>query len=98
MDLDAVYQRNNSSFVYRHVAGEAILVPICHHVGDLENIYTLNPTAAFIWECLDGRRSLQQIRQRVVAEFDVSDNIAQNDLLEFLRQLSEIGAVWRAWP
>jgi hypothetical protein len=97
MGLDAVYRRNNS-FVYRHVAGEAILVPICRHVGDLENIYTLNLTAAFIWEHLDGRQSLRQIRQRIVAEFDVSNGVAENDLLEFLRQLSEIGAVWREWP
>ena len=59
------------SIVYREIAGESILVPIRNNVGDLESIYTLNETASRVWELIDGDRSLGEIRDAIVDEYEV---------------------------
>jgi hypothetical protein len=81
------------SIVAREIADEFILVPIRQTSGDLESIYTLNDVAAHIWELLDGRRSVGEIVEAIVAEFEVEPEEAEADLEEFLQQLEHIGAV-----
>jgi len=92
--LEERYQKD-PSIVAREIAGEMILVPIRQNVGDLESIYTLNETAARMWELLDGQRSLREIHGVIVDEFDVEAEEAQQDLLGFVAQLETIGAVKR---
>ena len=89
--LEDRYQKD-SSIVFREIAGEAILVPIRQNVGDLESIYTLNETASCIWTLIDGERSVRDIRDRIVAEFEVGEEEAQRDLVEFLERLETAGA------
>ena len=92
MDLDAVYLQD-PSIVSRNIAGEMILVPIRSNVGDLESIYTLNETAARIWELLDGEHSLGAVRDAIVDEFEVEREEATQDVLALIAQLESIGAV-----
>ena len=91
-DLEAVY-RQDPSIVSRNIAGEMILVPIRNNVGDLESIYTLNETAARIWELLDGERTLQAVRDAIADEFEVEADEATTDMLELIAQLESVGAV-----
>jgi hypothetical protein len=82
--------------VARQIAGEMILVPIRQNVGDLESIYILNVTALFIWELLDGKNTLTEIRGRLVQEFDVDVLQAGQDLLELIADLQRVRAVVKA--
>jgi Coenzyme PQQ synthesis protein D (PqqD) len=90
--LDERYQKH-PSMVSRQIAGEVILVPIRKNVGDLESIYTLNETGAVIWALLDGKRTLAEIRDQMVVEFEVTPEEAAQDLDELIGQMAEIGAV-----
>jgi hypothetical protein len=92
--LEACYKKSDS-VVSREIAGEAILVPIRRNVGDLNNIYTLNETASFIWTLFDSQRTLREIQDEVVREFDVEEQEARTDILELLAQLEAVGAVER---
>lgn len=92
MNLDSSYARD-PDFVFRRIADEVILLPVRKNLGDLESIFTLNEVAARIWELLDGRRTLEEVRDLIVAEFEVTPKTAEADLEEFLRHLEEIGAV-----
>jgi len=83
----------DSSVVARKIAEELILVPISRRAGDVESIYTANEVAARIWELIDGKNRVDQIRDVIVDEFEVSREKAEADLLEFLQQLKKIGAV-----
>ena len=90
--LDRVYKKNDA-MVSRKIGDEFILVPIRQNVGDLESIYTLNETAACIWECIDGKTRVKEIREKIVGEFDVTSEEAEKDLLEHLQQLEAIKAI-----
>lgn len=79
------------NIVSRKIADEVILVPIRQNVGDLESIYTLNEVGAFIWECVDGKRHVKEIKELIVEAFDVSEEEAEKDLIDFIQQLEAIG-------
>ena len=93
--LDQLYQKD-PSIVYREIAGESLLVPIRSHADDLDSIYTLNETGAYIWSLIDGQHSLAEIRDAVVQEFEVDSQQAGQDLVEMIRDLESIAAVVKA--
>ncbi len=92
--LERRYEKD-PSIVHRNIAGEVILVPIRSHVADLESIYTLDEVGARIWELIDGQRRVKEIRDAIVEEYEVSPDVAEADLIEFIQQLEAIGGVRR---
>lgn len=92
--LENRYKRSEN-LVFRKIADQTILVPIKGNVGDLRYIYQLDDVASFIWERIDGRRALGDIKKMVMNEYDVSDEQAEKDLLNFVNQLEEIGGIFR---
>ncbi|MDO9576302.1 MAG: PqqD family protein [Candidatus Cloacimonadales bacterium] len=90
--LDKVYTKSDS-IVSRKIADEFILVPIRQNVGDLESIYTLNETAARIWELIDGKMKVEEIKEKIVEEFEVTPEEAEKDIMEHLQQLESIKAI-----
>ena len=86
--------RKNDNFVFRQIDDETILVPIKNNVGDMDSIYNLNEVGAFVWEHLDGDKTLLDIKSMVAEEFEVAQEDAERDLMEFVGQLEEIEAVF----
>ena len=94
-DLELRFKRNEN-FVFRRIGDEMILVPIKNNVGDMGSIYNFNELAAFVWENLDGKDRLLDIKNSIVEEFEVSAQQAEEDLCEFVDDLKEIGAIEKA--
>lgn len=90
--LDRCYQKN-PDIVFRKVADEYILVPIRHNVGDLESIYTLNEVAVRIWELIDGKRGLKEIKKVIAGEYQVSPEEAEKDVDKLLQDLESAGCI-----
>ena len=90
--LDKVYKKSDS-IVFRKIADEFILVPIRQNVGDLESISTLNEVAARIWELIDGKKKVREIKDKIIEEFEVTPEQAEKDLIEYLQQLEGIEAI-----
>lgn len=89
---DRVY-RKSDTIVFRKIGDECVLVPIKHDVGEIESIYTLNETAAYIWDLIDGKSSVGEIKERIIDEYAIDPVKAEMDLIEHLRQLEGIKAV-----
>ena len=92
-DLVARRYEKDPSVVYREIAGEAILVPIRRNVADMESIYTLDSVGAVIWDLIDGERTLVDILDALLGEYDVEANVLSRDLDEFVEQLASVGAI-----
>lgn len=84
--MDGVY-RKNPDVVERDIAGETILVPIKGKLADMQRIFSLNPVAAYIWRQMDGRKSLGEIRDGLLKEFEVTEEAAETDIEEFVGEL-----------
>jgi hypothetical protein len=89
---DKIFIRNQD-IVSRKIAGELFLVPVKGKLADMEKIFTLTTVAEYIWDRLDGQRSLDDIRNDVVARFDVGEEQADSDIREFIAELVEAGLI-----
>jgi hypothetical protein len=78
--------RPRAGIVARDIAGETILVPVRGRTADMQRIFSLNPTAAFIWRLLDGVRDTSQILDAVVERFAVGREEAASDLERILAE------------
>ena len=93
MDFLGRVFKKSDAMVFRKIGDEYILVPVRQGVGDLESIYTLNETAARIWELLDGTAKGAEIRDKIAQEFDVTPEEAEKDLVHHLKELASIQAI-----
>jgi len=82
--------------VSREIAGETILVPIRGRLVDLQRIFSVNPVGAHIWQQLDGKRTLAEIRDSVLETFEVERERAETDVQEFVAELVEAELVQEA--
>lgn len=81
--------RKRDEVVSREIAGETILVPIRGKLVDMQRIFSVNPVGAHVWQQLDGRTSLAEIRDSVLDTFDVEKDQADVDIQEFVAELTE---------
>ena len=91
-NLGKVFMRN-SDVISRQIAGELFLVPVKGKIADMENIFALTAVAEYIWERLDGRKSLNEILNDVVERFDVEREQAESDIWEFITELMGSGLI-----
>ena len=56
---------------------------------DLGNYYELNEMGSFIWSLLQANEmsTVMEIRERMLAEFDVEESVCQEELMSFLENL-----------
>jgi len=90
--LDKVYTRDED-VVSRKIAGELFLVPVKGKLAHMEQIFTLTPVAEFIWENINGKKSLHDIHNDLMAQFDVGHDQAESDLREFVTDLLKAGLI-----
>jgi hypothetical protein len=86
-----VVLRPRGGIVRREIAGETILVPVRGRTADMQRIFSLNPTAAFVWSLLDGVRDTGQVLEAIVAAFAVEREEAWSDLQQLLADAREQG-------
>ena len=85
ISTNSTFQRSVSA-TYQTVAGEAILVDI-----NSGSYYTLNETGTWVWENLDGQRTIGLLAQELAQLSDIPDQVdrVEQDLIELLGQLAE---------
>lgn len=86
--MNRVFQ-HTENLVVKEIGDEKVLIPLRSNVADMEQIYTLNETAAFIWEQMDGKTNLGQIIRNLVEEYDVDAETARLDVEDFISEMRE---------
>ena len=87
-DWDKVY-RPSEQIVTRKIADETILVPISGDLANMQQIFTVNEVGASIWTLLDGKKSLNEIKQALLHEFEIKEQQLAADILDFIKQLQQ---------
>ena len=82
-----------SDFATRSILGETIIVPVKAGVGDLNSIYILNELGTQIWELIDGKRSINRMIEEICKAYDVGQEEAEKDTMEFLSSLEGSGLI-----
>ena len=79
--------KKNENVVMRKIAGELFLIPIRGKIADMQRIFALNPAGEYIWQEMDRKMSLDEIRKGMMARFDVEEEKADSDIREFIADL-----------
>lgn len=95
MGFERIYKKN-SRIVSRVIGDETVLLPLFKTSDDISCIYTLNRAAAWVWEKMDGRTSLEEIKREALKIFDVTPQIFDREIKQVLKDLQAVGALARA--
>ncbi len=80
---------HSPSVVTRKTGNEYVLVPIANNIADMDSVYTLNETGAFIWEHIDGMRNVEEIIKALTDEYDIDVKSAEEDVISFIDNMSK---------
>lgn len=83
--------RRADTIVTRSIGDSIVLVPVSGDKGDLESIYRLDDTGAFVWEQLAISRSVKELTDLVTKHFQVSREQAHADLFTFIAEMRDAG-------
>jgi hypothetical protein len=75
--------------VYRRINDEFLLIPLTDNIADMDSLYRLTETGAFIWELIDGELTIGDITSKVAEEFDVEYDVAEKDIIAFFGDVQE---------
>ena len=92
INLNLTYKKNEE-IVTRGIAGETLLVPIRDKLADMQRIFALSSVAEYVWQELDGEKNLGEIRDGILATFDVEQEQVDADLKEFMAELLDAGLI-----
>ena len=72
----------------RVVDGTAVIV-----LADSGEVSMLNSVGTRVWELVDGKRSVRDIANAIIAEYDVTAETAERDVASFMQLLIDAKAV-----
>ncbi|HUX97568.1 MAG TPA: PqqD family protein [Bacteroidales bacterium] len=80
---------HSPSVVTRKTGNEYILVPIANNIADMNSVFTLNETGAYIWELIDGKRDLEEIIKELTKEYEIDEATAKEDVMSFVEKMNQ---------
>ena len=87
MGDEGVYYQVKEGFVHRKVAGNDVLISVGANIVNFNGYIVLNSTASFLWDIMKQPYTICQLVQALIAEFDVSEQNAYDDVREFIQML-----------
>lgn len=87
MTLDMILTRSPDA-AYRIYDGQATIV-----LPAKAEVNVLNEFGSAVWDAIDGKRTLGQILDGLLPQYDISREQAEADLLEFVAALQAHGMV-----
>ena len=73
---------------FREIEGEVFVVS-----SKTAGVHLLNSVATFIWNLLDGEKTMNEIAGAVTEEFDVNGDEARRDAKEFIEEIIKSGII-----
>ena len=83
--------RIEKEFVLREIAGDYIIIPTGKTVLEFNGLITVNEVGVTLWNMLQEEVTFDQLVQGILAEYDVEEDVAREDIQEFLYTLAKGG-------
>jgi hypothetical protein len=80
-------------FILKEIADTFIVVAVGQNAVDINGLITLNETGAFLWNQLTEEKTRGQLLNALIDEYDVDEDVAANDISEFLIKLRSVGII-----
>lgn len=76
--------RIDNEFVLREIAGDYIVIPTGKTVLEFNGLITVNEVGVSIWNMLQNEVTFEELVQGILKEYDVEEDVAREDIQEFL--------------
>lgn len=80
---------HSKSVVTTKTGNEYVIVPVANNIADMNSMYTLNETGAFIWEHIDGKNSVGDLIIELTKEYDINYETASDDVFSFIDDMKK---------
>ena len=77
----------------REIGGESLLIPVGKTVYDANGLFLLTEVGAFIWDILPKVESEEEIVAHVLAEYEIDEDTAREDVCSFMTKLRDMDIV-----
>ena len=85
--------RQNPEFIITDVGDDHILVPVGKAAVNFNAIISLNEMGQTIWNMLEKEITAEELLENILAEYDVSEEQAREDIDSFIAKLRENGCI-----
>lgn len=79
--------RVGDEFILREIAGDYVIIPIGKTALSFNGLISVNEVGAFLWNMLQKDVTMDELVTGVLAEYDVDEETAREDIQEFIDQL-----------
>lgn len=77
-------------FILREVAGNYVVIGVEDESIDFNGLITINnEVGVFLWKKLESGTTMEQLLADILAEYDVDEETAKEDIVNFLKKLDE---------
>ena len=80
-------------FVLEPVGGAFIAVAVGHEAVNANALIRMNSTGAFLWQLLSDEQTEDSLLAALLAEYEVSEDIAKRDISAFVGKLRSAGLI-----
>lgn len=81
--MNTKYQAN-ANYIKRTIAGEHMLIPTGEATQEFNGMVSMNETGAFIWDCLKEPKTVEELVQMLLQEYELEETMALEDILAYL--------------
>ena len=85
MDILAKSIVRSNGLVGRIIDGEAFLM-----TENGKKVHMINKVGTLIWDCADGSILIEDIIARILKRFDIDEETAKKDCMDFIHELSDM--------
>ena len=86
--------RTKNGFRLRELGGDYILIGESSELVNFNNIISLNESAAYLWENVQGKDfDVDTLTQLLLDEYDVTEDVAREDAQATIDDWKEIGII-----
>lgn len=83
----------NNDFVLRRINGHNLVIPTGKRIKDFQGALVLNGTGALIYEQLQHKKTITEIVEILISEYDTNIEKAKKDVEKFIELLKEAGVL-----
>ena len=78
----------------KSIGTEKVLVPLTDNVADMNKVFNLNELGAFVFDAIDGQKSLADVLGALLNEYEVSQEVAEKDMEHFITVMVNKGVLF----
>ena len=85
--------KTNKDVIYRSIAGEQILIPVGSVAMENNGMFVMTELGGEIWQMLEQGLGKEEMITKLLAEYEVEEDVLRADVEEYLKKLLEGGLI-----